>query len=62
MRKDESVTKLSQAIARLRKAGLTVTDETQNGGSIGISGVHDRTGKGELTGTISSEKLPAKDN
>lgn len=42
MKNNESVTKLAQAIAELRKSGLTVTDETLNGGSMGIAGVRDR--------------------
>ena len=61
MRKNESVTKLAQAIARLRKSGLTVTDETKKGGSIGIAGVRDHFKNGEVTGVIPTERLPAKE-
>ena len=61
-KENEKSTKLAKAVATLRKSGLTVTDETKKGGSIGISGVRDGTEKDELTGTIGSEKLPAKDN
>jgi hypothetical protein len=41
-KENESATKMAKAIATLRKSGLKVTDETQKGGSIGITGVHDR--------------------
>jgi hypothetical protein len=41
-KEDESATKMAKAIATMRKSGLKVTDETQKGGSIGITGVHDR--------------------
>ena len=60
MRKNESVTKLAQAIAALRKSGLTVADETKKGGSIGIAGVHDHFKNEEVTGVIPTERLPAK--
>jgi hypothetical protein len=36
----EKMTKLSQAIAKLRESGLTVRDLTHEGGCIGITGVH----------------------
>jgi hypothetical protein len=39
-RDTEKATKLAQAIAKLRESGLTVTDETHEGGCIGITGVH----------------------
>jgi hypothetical protein len=38
----KNATKLAQAIASLRKSGLSVTDETKKGGSIGITGVRDQ--------------------
>jgi hypothetical protein len=41
-KENESAKKMAKAIATLRKSGLKVTDETQKGGSIGITGVHDR--------------------
>jgi hypothetical protein len=41
-KKNESATKMAKAIATMRESGLKVTDETQKGGSIGITGVHDR--------------------
>jgi hypothetical protein len=56
----ENATKLAQAIATLRKLGLTVTDETKKDGSIGIAGVHDQFKNSEITGVISTERLPAK--
>jgi hypothetical protein len=36
----EKNTKFAQAIAKLRKSGLTVRDMTHEGGCIGITGVH----------------------
>jgi hypothetical protein len=38
----ESAIKMAKAIATMRESGLEVTDETLKGGSIGITGVHDR--------------------
>jgi hypothetical protein len=58
----KNATKLAQAIASLRKSGLTVTDETKKGGSIGISGVRDHSKNGEVMGAITTESLPAKTN
>jgi hypothetical protein len=60
-KQNESVTKLGKAIATLRKFGLTVTDETKKGGSIGIAGVRDHFKNGEVTGVIPIERLPAKE-
>jgi hypothetical protein len=60
MKNNESVTKLAQAIARLRKFGLTVTDETPKGGSIGIAGVRDRSKEGEVAEPVEGERLPAE--
>jgi hypothetical protein len=52
----KNATKLAQAIARLRKLGLTVIDETKKGGSIGIAGVRDQSKKGGITGTIAKKR------
>jgi hypothetical protein len=60
MKNNESVTKLAQAIAKLRKSGLMVTDETARGGSIGITGVRDRSKDGEVVEPIEEERLPAE--
>ena len=41
-KENEGAIKMAKAIATMRESGLKVTDETQKGGSIGITGVHDR--------------------
>jgi hypothetical protein len=51
-KENENATKLAKGVATLRKSGLTVTDETKKGGSIGITGVHDHFKNGKVPSSL----------
>jgi phage terminase Nu1 subunit (DNA packaging protein) len=59
-KENESATKMAEAIATMRESGLNVTDETQKGGSIGITGVHRREECTELAKPTKDAQAIAK--